>query len=447
MTRYDQDITAGALGLSGTFWLRHADSATRMALSGIATSLKAGGVYQPIEAVETYAGSRVAMVFDTTFLFVDGDFSVLGYDLMAFSHAEVGASISGYRDITNPGRSGTGISWSGQLNRLPPIEASLSAGHDWCVMPCPADLIPTVMAAGDTVLVRGVDFLSWPGVVAMRDNPAELWNNGVAVVRSGMRLLEDRSAYVQSADRDRRSTAWVVEYMRMSQSLPAFRRAAAEYCGMFVVPCDDLLLSTRTTDEGTVYVFAQTGQILIPYTHNPLSVGSLYHRGYVVTGLFDMFVPDWDVDKFDAPLLTDDPIHLPGADGTVFSLDGVVPVKGLIWDSGQPVDVTAGAVSPVTGVPYGVWVFGGDAGALTDLNAVQATREDATGRSMYDEYGTLPVMLDFGMLLSKSLGNTLVACVTDLPPGHMYDLLKEFLLAQHPVGCTVVISEPVPEGD
>lgn len=427
LQRIDRELKAGPLGYAGAFWQRHASTITRKALEHIARGPSL------IDLDVSAPAARDVEVHNTTFRIIDGDFSVLGSDPEAFAFSTADG-VTGLRVDSETGRLGDAASWTGKLNVGGGVAISLPQGHDWCVFRCAQDLMPVVLNSAIGHLIRGIDFLSMQGLVAVRDNPAELWPDGVVTVVRGRRTVQAPNVFTLSGDVGQQTTTWLSEYAKRRQSISAFRRAAAEYCGMTVLTTDDLVLR----DDGSgAYVLAKSGLIRIGYAHTPLVVGSVYPAGYVVAGKLDVFTPAWADGKSSVYAEEDAEIHLPGAEGAVFSLDGIFPVKGLTWNSALPVAVTAGSPSPSTGVNYGEWNFSGSPSALTRLNAVQASREDATGMPLSVEFGTLPVFLDFGAYLSQALGSSLLVVSSDCD-GLMRDLLREFVTLHHPAGCVAL---------
>ena len=425
--RIDQELAAGPLAYSGTFWQRHAESGTRRILEHVARA-------SSLVDFGATAHDTHTEVTHATFRIVDGDFSVLGRDPEAFAFSSAGGSVTGLRTADEVGRSGNTTAWPGKLIIGPDSVMTLPAGHDWCVFRCPQDMLPLVLESAVGTLVRGIDFLSVPGLVAVRDDPGDLWPDGVVLVLRGRNRRPSPYTYVLSGDTGQVSTRWLAEYARNRQSLVAFRRAAAEYCRMVVLADDDLVL--RYAGDG-VYIMAKAGAVSVDYPHAVLQVGKVYPAGYVVCGLLDIFTPRWADGKSSVSVDEFAEIHLPGADGITFSLDGLVPVNGLTWDTSVPVTVSAGSPSPRTGIPYGEWGFDGDPVALASLNATQAAREDATGMPLATEFDALPVHLDFGALIADALGSSLLAVVSDLTDWRAA-LLTEFVRLHRPYGCVAL---------
>lgn len=165
-----------------------------------------------------------------------------------------------------------------------------------------------------TLLLNGVDFSAYFGVILFKQNPAVLFPNGKFVAASVTRRYRNILSFVLGVDVygpiDR-----IVEYYRIAQSPKTFYLAAAQAIGMCVVPEDCVVHSVEPLHKGCAYI-TDIGKLDAPYQHTRYGVGDIITKNTVIGGvdLFDIVIPEESI--------------IPQDLGSV-SLDYLLPVKGL----------------------------------------------------------------------------------------------------------------------
>lgn len=434
-----------ALGLLGTFWARQVDADTKAKAGAVATVAGGADSLMKLDVVKSYAANeRRTLVRNVELPFVDGDFAVVGTDFEAYTRSVIiengSQRLLAYRDPAMPGNTTT--AYPHKLSRLP-IEFSarlatlpLPEGDStWYLLPIPENLSPILIAGSDPseVLTSGIDFLVRRGYIAMRTNPGEVFKSGYVRVLLAYQNVPPPNSYSLSANDDRFGNKFIAEYFAKSQSLKSFRMAAAEYCGLFVLPEDDLLMQKHDAGEGRiVYVWANLGAVAIDYPHQPLKLGAIYLKGYIVSGRFTLQTLREHGTGFASEKLR---LQVPRV-----SLDGCLPVKGMSYLPGVSINF--------------VWVAEGQGQLYLEENELgvreqfweaQRNHELREGVSLADELGLTsensPMLVDFGALLETFYGQRLAILVFDELPAPMGLRLKQFLAQHSPTGCTLLTAE------
>lgn len=441
----DYQLRHQLFGKLGSLWSRQADQVTRGRARKIS---EAAGAAASLRRLEVTAGGELEAgtiaVEDARFRFVDGDFAYVGRSQTDYEHATAegvdGATVSlalrdsaGAAMVAFPTPNELAHLTEDFLQLVAGAEVDLAAGSDWYLIPVPEGLTPSIIEARDgSYLVAGVDFSAHRGYIATRENPAEVFTPGVIRVVSGTRTVEAPHSYVLSAPNDRKCGKYLAEYTRKTQSLPAFRRAAAEFCGMQVFGAADLVLAAHPVTDGTIYVTAALGAVRVDYPHYPMSAGQELQPGHVVAARLALYSEA----TFDRPL--EEAAQETGYD---ISLDGVLPVKGLSWTPGEKVLADYEEVSP-GGTPHLRLHFNGVFAARQAFWDAQKRHELATGVYLYDEVGNgaLTQLVDINALLQSYYGKQLVLMVADMQIPVMYSKLMEFSAEYKPAGVALLTS-------
>lgn len=442
-TRADQQLSFGMLGRLGTLWSRHADDDTRKKASAIIDVAAGGSRIQRINEPAGWATNAGGiLVHDTSIRFVDGEFAVVGYNLRDYVHE--GYYVQGVETRWSVRRPDM-TAWDVSATPLPAdmarmvddfiarqadLDALSSAASVWYLVPCEDDLSPLVIqAANNSLLTAGADFFVFPGYLALRQTPSELLPPGLVHVPLAYKRLPESNSYVLSAPPERRCSRFTNQYEKQSQSLVTFRRAAAEYCGLYVLQDADFVLSVNATPSSTIYTLARAGVVEIDYQHAPLSAGTFYPAGHVIAGHFEFWHAAHSSRSF-ADVVADT--------GTPVVLDGVLPVKGLTWESWAELPVTFEAND--AGDQHVQFWFEGDATALDTLHRLQRLHELQTDSYFYDAYGMsgTETGIDFADVLSSFYGEALVLVIFHGADDAMQKRLLEFITTKRPASCVVL---------
>jgi hypothetical protein len=443
-TTVDHQLGFGMLGRLGTLWSRHADADTRGKARAVAEVASGGMRVRNLDEIAGWAAnSGDALMHDTHIRFADGDFAILGYNLRDYVHdgtfssgGQTGWSLHrpdmSVWDVSAepvPSQLADAIDWlqSSQAE----IGTLTVAATLWYLIPVPDGITPLLIRgkAGQT-LVSGIDFFAFRGYIAMRKTPAETLPSGLVHVPLASKTLAESGSYWLSAAPDRRCSRYLNAYARQSQSLVTFRRAAAEYCGLYVLQNPDFVLGTKTSAGGaTIYALANAGAVIIDYPHSPLRVGAFYPAGHVVAGHFEFWNAEYSSRSF-ADVVSDT--------STPISMDGVLPVKGLSWEPWQPLPISF-ETNP-GGDPRVMLEFEGDPADLQRLHGLQRMRETQTGASLLDAMDLVgnETGIDFAQTLLNFYGNALVLVIFHGGSESMQKKLAEFISANKPANCVVI---------
>lgn len=450
--KVDYHLRNGIIGRLGSFWARQVDASTRGKATELSRTAGLSGRLSAVDAAAAYcAAEREVTVFDTTFNFTDGVFATVGQDLQAFDHVAMGADVTTLRDPARPGLVDSSAARPHALagGLQAPSGIALPLGTDWFILPVPSGMFPLLISTRTPgiKLVRGMDFFAYEGFIALRANPADVFDAGVVHVPVAQVRNQMPNAFPLRGDLARSSNRWLAEYQKQSHGAPCFRRAAAEYCGMWVLTQDDVVLGIRASGDATTYLMAAAGPRVVDYPHQPLQIGTSYPAGTVVGPLFRVGPPQWG--EVAGDIITAEAVsyQLPGAYGAVFSLDGILPVKGITWDTSTSVRVSSSGAAAVVGSTATAveWHFGGDPAALARFNNAQRYHELGTTHFLSQELGDVNGFtgykyVDFSAILSEYYGDRLLVCVFGAMPDTMRVALDEFLNACKPSGCVLLVA-------
>lgn len=431
------------VGRHGSFWGAQADAVTKDRLRSIA---RVGGMasrLQHIDVTAAYAaGNRSMLMEEVTFPFIDGNFATVSsfsnsFDLFETLNADNHPVHTLTRNV------GTGSNQNHAMSLLTPAEAAamldeigaVSQAANWYVIPKPEWLNPLTLSTTQpgVTLVAGVDFFSFSRSIVTRENPAEIFTPGAITAQIAEVMLDTSNSFVADAPRDRLSQKWLSIYAKRAQSMELFRRAAAEYCGLLVLPEDDALLAVKQAGTSWVYAFANLGVVKVDYMHSPLTVGQTFRQGYIVHDMFEIRNKD-----------THDSGFINALDFGV-SIEGITG-KDLRFSPGVDVGLSTVEYAP-TGAPILRLYF---SGSQQDHDAVWAfwrANELMSGNFLSDALGYTSsdflsgaLSIDFGSLIEEFYGPRLQVLTCGEMSDPMFERLKTFVRNHKPIGNIVLIS-------
>jgi len=443
MNNADYQLRHATLGRHGSFWGYQTNNATRDMLRELTRTAALPSRLQHIDAVAAYAlGSTRTLKEDLVIGFQDGEFAIVGPDMLAFTYTPtIGQRDNDAPVLTVPTPHKLSSMTQAQVDALSTDVPELSAVGTWFLIPKPSNINPIVLSTKlpGVNLSYGVDFFTSKNFIITQLPPSEYFETGAIIISVAEVYLESFEAYVSDSPRWKKSRKWVNTCARRAQSPELFRRAAAEFCGLYVLPDDDVLLNTALLPDGTyIYAFANAGVIHIDYVHTPITVGASYPAGFVVCDLFEMRNVRSHGSQFLASSFA--PLDLSG----LFGLPLQLPSDGIVEFSYQYV-----SAYPKTHLRL---YF---PGALVDLEvvwAIQLAQEQRTGVFLSDilgvsnpttfpSGGSFPPSVNMGEKLTTFYGERLfMLAVSGLPARFRFELLR-FLNEHSPVGNVVLLSD------
>ncbi len=446
--RADYRLRHGVFGMLGSFWNRQLDVDSKQKAIALSVASSSAERLQRLDSAVNYAAaSRRVTVEDATFKFMDGDFCYVGQDFLAYVRMELDAPDGtkftfSRRDPAYPGLSDSTQPRPHTLSALSAefvataTSTEFPSESDVFLLPVPRELTPVIIASRlpGVTLVAGVDFTAHDGYIAMRDNPAEVLTPGFVTMPLAILNLSAPNSYTLRADGHRYGNTFLINYDARSQSPRAFRQAAAEYAGLWVVETDDVVLAKNKTGDTIFYVMANAGIVRVDYPHNELYIGEECFRGRIVAKRFDI---DDRVSTQYFQMIADSA----GGMGAPVSLDGVLAVKGLSFMPGQL--VLADHTEVGDGGRYHARLHvTGDVDSLQDFWDMQRDQELLTGVYLSDEIdlnaGQPTRNIDLGALIESYYGDRLLVVVVDEQPEAIQNRLMEFLYQSKPVGCVLL---------
>lgn len=430
-------------------WEQQVDAETRTRIRRIVK--EAGNVptlteLDQISAAATDSGQVI--VEDQFFRFMDGNFAIIGQNFSEYAH-HYGILDDGTR-IHVAYRTGIASSSPDPLpTRLARISsyfirainqnpALMDPSQDWYLVPIPTDLVPLVIegkGAGD-FLVSGIDFVTHPGFIAMRESPADMLPTGLVRINSAYKKVQSPDAYVLSAHSDKQPGRWVSDYTYKSQSLESFRRAAAEFAGLYVFQKSDVVMQVQEiTADFTIYNMAIAGPVEIEYPHVKLQPAQKVDPGYVISNKFEVVATPYGSTANIKKAVAEgwnDPI----------SLNGILPVNGLTWDGHSQVVIDTVATDPASGTPHVRLQFDGPVGVQERFWEFSRLHEQQTQVFLYDELGSpsLPATVDLWDLLETFYGSQLILAISEDHGPKINTRLQRFLFEHHPKSCNLLFS-------
>lgn len=419
MSRVDHQLRYAVMGMLGSLWSRSVTSRTKDEARAVVTlAANAGGLQRLETPVRKLTAARRAVVEDVWVGYLEGEFAYSGPDVDNFWRADV---------VVDGGPAVTIARFAATYDGTSPRYA----------VAIPAGLSPVVIATRerDRVLVNGIDFESRPGAIVLRESPGDVFAAGGFTVLHGYQDLPLPYNYPMRLNGSPYGHSFVASYYRGGSSVTAFAQAAAQACGLLVIEQDDTLVHLHHLAEGVVrYVFAVSGPLEVTYPHALLEVGRDYPRGHIVSDGFSL-----------ARATTTGWLkRAVGAD--TFSLDGVLPVKGLsLPPSTIPADYVLVSDDDR---PHARLHFAGSDTALADLWETQRQHELRTGNFLADTLlfsaGQTYRQVDFHTLLEVYYGPRLLLLRPQLEqaPTDFQTRLLEFVTREKPLGAVILIQAP-----
>lgn len=443
--RADYQLKHQLHGRQGSLWERQVDAPTKAKIRQI---VKVGGGASVLTALDHTAASAASETEvsreDLYFRFSSGNFAVVGrsslsYAFRATETADGSRLHLAYREELS--EEDDAVAEATLLASLPAgfmdsiSTLNLSEDRDWYIVPTLPGVQPIVVQSRDPdiCLVQGVDFLAYDGFIALTDNPEEVLPYGVVRIYAAKRAVEPISSFVLSAPTTIRSSKYLTEYARKTQSLGAFRRAAAEYSGLFITQSADVVLDVMQVSESvTVYNMAAAGAVTIDYPHAPLGKHQHLPPGFVVSGRFDVI-----------PAKRNDTSNLRQYAAANWShgllLDGILPVNGVRWDGRAtvPIDYTHTGDG---GKPHLRLHFSAPTQRLEDFWELQRLHERHTGVYLYDalDEPETPSSIDFWDLLQNFYGSQLFLVLLDYHSPQINTRMWRFVTEHRPQSCNAL---------
>ena len=178
----------------------------------------------------------------------------------------------------------------------------------------PNTFVSTITTDEGKLLLNGLDFVSFFGLILFRKNPITLFPEQKFLASSTTVRKRNILSYALGVGDVYGPVDKIMEYCKVAQTPRTFYLAAAQAMGMCVVPENCIVLRVEPLHKGCAYI-TDKGKLDAPYAHVILQTGTKLSKNTVIGGkeLFDVVFYDE---------------ALPGDLGPV-SLDYLLPVKGL----------------------------------------------------------------------------------------------------------------------
>jgi hypothetical protein len=438
------------LGRVGSIWQRQVQGGDRdaiRAIVGVAGEMGTLGAVNQIAAAAATPGPL--MVEGTSFRFAAGEYAIIGtspddYARHVGSLPDGTPIYVGYRRqdpayFEDPMPTPLARLARGFLRAIEDVGGKFAGGTDWYLVPVPSGMYPVVISGRekDVYLVRGVDFEAHDGYIAMTESPDLALPDGAVLVPVAVRHVRGVGLLPRSPHRVSHGGKHMARYMYRTQSALSFRRAAAEFAGLYVVQSDAVVKEVVEIGSSVRYTLSDSEVFVIDYPHRRLSQGEEVMDGHVIADRLDVRCCGAPGDTGGAGMrrLVDDWVG-------IFSLDGILPVKGLTWDGRSRVLADSVSSDPDSGVPHVRLHFGGTSGARQALWAWQLAQERHTGETLYESLNltSLPTEIDVWDLLSTFYGTKLLVVLASPHADDIDARLRLFVEKHRPASCCVLSS-------
>lgn len=451
----DFQLRHATVSRHGSFWVYQTDLKTRDMLRELSRASSAPSRLQHIDAGGAYALNAQRSIKEGLIIdFTDGHFVTSGTDMQAYVPSRLDESKypivhgSPYeRSNSSSGLTGTTLR-AHSLSTLSAAEVTaltadvpqLLRPGVWFLIPKPAEINPITLATvkPGIELVYGIDFFTSKHFIITQLPPAEYFTAGSIVVSVAEVSFESFDAYPSDSPRNKQSRKWTHVYAKRAQSLELFRRAAAEFCGLYVLQDNDVVLNAVGRADGSVvYAFANAGVITVDYAHTPLVTGTAYPTGYVVCDRFE--------------------IRTAASHGSDFltSTGHLVDLSGIF---GMPVQMPADGQVPCSFYyvdhlmrPHLRIKLNGSLEHLSIIWAMQMTHERMHGTNLAEELGnglddkdnfpTEPE-INYAALLTGFYRHRLALLAIDGVPEAFKFELARFMREHAPTGTIVLLADP-----
>lgn len=450
----DFQLRHATISRHGSFWGTQTDADTKGKLRELSRTSAIPSRLQHIDVGGAYAlGSQKMIKEDVILEFKDGHFAVTGPDMQSYVAVETVPDTGVYEMLRDNAAQGvTGyVPRSQKLSTLTDADVvmmtadvpELKTPGSWFLIPKPTHVNPIILSTkkANVALVYGVDFFTSKYFIITQHSPAEYFETGTIVASLAEVYMEAFDSYPSDSPRVKKGRKWVNTFAKRAQSMEIFRRAAAEFCGLYVVANDDVVLNAlKLPGNNFVYAFANAGVVIVDYEHVPITPGTFCRAGYVICDQFELRSQATHGSGFLTS--TELPVDLTG----IFGMPIHLPATGLVECS---YDSTG-----LTNIPHLKLHYSGDLKYLNMMWAMQEAQERLTGRSLAAELGggmdavstfpsgaAFPPIVDAAELLSGFYGNRLFLLVTSGIPAQLEFELARFLSEHTPSGAFVVRSD------
>lgn len=444
MSTADYQLRSQALSFAGSFWGSQVTEGTKIKARAVAEASAMAPRLQRLDLVTAHAsGRRDVFVEDMLIPFIDGQFAKTGTAFEKFDRVTVTLDESGPTTVSSRNPSaldGYPVAPKPHAMALiPEAFADLPESadlRDRYYIQIPAGVSPIIIKSADgSPLTAGVDFDILEGWLVTTEPPGSVFGQGCLHVTLAQVRPAAYNSYVLNADA-RYGNTFVAAYAKATQSIKAFKRAAAEAAGLFVFPSDDMVLYAKeASDNVMLYVFATAGAVTLAYPHQKLKAGDMVAAGYIISNRFDVH----SLSSYGYGMMEDISAQLAvSSPEAVFNLDGCLPVKGLSWTPGTQVAIECdGTLAKMQ--------LSGSAENLQALWDVQSGIESLPGNySLADQYGLSDgqsVTVSFGSLLESFYAGRLTVMVYDELPAVMEQQLLKFVAENKPTGCVLIVAK------
>jgi hypothetical protein len=451
MNNADYQLRHSTLGRHGSFWGYQTDLKTRDMLRELSRTAAIPSRLQHIDAGAAYAlGAQKILKEDLVIGFQDGEFAVVGPDMQAYVADDISPGVyTMIRDNAYIGQTNTLTPRPHRLSAMTQAQVTelsfdvpeLTAAGTWYLIPKPADINPISLSTKKpgVNLAYGVDFFTSTNFIITQLPPAEYFESGAIVVSVAEVSLESFESYVSDSPRQKKSRKWVNTYARRAQSPELFRRAAAEFCGLYVLSNDDVLLNTSMLQDGTyIYAFASAGVVHIDYPHTPLAIATTYPAGYVVCDKFELRNSRTHGAGF--LISTGAPIDLSGLLGLPLQLpsDGLVSYSYAYVSQSLKTHVRLYMAGTAPDLQM-MWSSQMAHEQRTDL--FLSTQLGHDNPVTFPSGGSFPPVVDFASRLRAFYGDRLTLLVVDGLPDKFRFELHRFLNEHSPVGTVILLAD------
>lgn len=454
----DFQLRHATVSRHGSFWFSQTDKKTIDMLRELSRTSAIPSRLQHIDVGGAFTLNANRSIQEGLIIdFRDGHFVTTGTDMQAYvpavlddTQSPVIHGLNYVRNNNSAGVTGTtprahslSMFNADEVASLTADVPQLSRPGVWFLIPKPVEINPITLATvkSSVELVYGIDFFTSKNFIITQLPPAEYFPAGSIVVSVAEVSFESFDSYPSDSPRIKQSRKWTNIYAKRAQSLELFRRAAAEFCGLYVLPDNDVVLNAiQRADDSVVYAFANAGVVAVNYAHTPLITGTAYPAGYVVCDQFEIR----NVDSHGQSFLT--------------SSESLIDLSGVF---GLPVQMEANGMVPCSYYyadnlmrPHLRLHLNGSQEHLSIIWAMQMTHERAQGTNLAAEIGgdiasvdTFPAaddetpVVNYAELLTGFYGRRLALLVIDGLPNSSKFELSRFLREHTPTGMVVLLAD------
>lgn len=173
--------------------------------------------------------------------------------------------------------------------------------------------ITTITTEDGTVLFNGTDFISYFGLILFKQNPGVLFPSLKFLCSSCTIRKRNILSYPLGVNNVYGPVDRILEYYRVAQSIKTFYYAAAQACGLCVVPEDCSIKYREPLHKGCAYI-TTIGKLDAPYDHIMLDAGMTLEKNTVIGGneLFSIVLPGTAIPTDMRPVVLDKLLPISG---------------------------------------------------------------------------------------------------------------------------------------